>query len=79
MRTRKVSVVFSEDREQYRITLPKRFCRNAHLQKRDKILLMNSEMCPYFFVLIPEILYNRMPHLREQIEEFLQQIGGETL
>ena len=75
MRRCKVSVVTNEEVEQHRIALPKHYCRTVHLQKGDKILLINNERHPYFFVLVPEILYNHMPYFREQIEEFLQKFG----
>ena len=78
MQTHKISVVLNERLEQHRIGLPKQYCRTVHLQKKDKILLINNERYPYFFVLIPEMLYDRLPHLRQQIEAFIQRVGGET-
>ena len=76
MRTHKVSVVFNSSRKQYRIALPRHYCKVAHIQKKDKILLISNETYPYFFVLVPEILYDRMPYFRERIEEFLGNFGN---
>lgn len=79
MKYRKAKIVMQDGYEQYRITLPKEYCRKSNIVKGDSMLLLNNEDFPIFLIVIPEIFFNQMPYLKEKIENFLNTIGGETI